>query len=364
MEKNWMCKSLFSIFLNSNFYHDSISGSIIMKNKKQNFQSLSLITRVVVFLVILLSAFSNTKACTWFEFKNDLGNFFIGRTMEWPGELSGEIAVVPRNYKLGPFTTKYGFVGIRHQDESFSDGINELGLACSALWLGASKYPERKEGAYHIQYLITYLLGNTKTVDEAVNFIQSNAFFTSADFALAPGISLSIHFAITDSSGRSIVVEFLSDGVHVHENKLRAMTNDPQYEEQLSNWSNKYAGKTFDASVFEAFDFSAKGRFCRMAAINATQAKVPTDLAAVNRAWSMINTVDIPQGILYWKWVSEYPQFTSYSVVADIKNLVYYFRTYDNYDIRKIDLSKIDFATVKYHSSSIFGRTNYQEFKF
>ena len=211
---------------------------------------------------------------------------------------------------------------------------------------GKSKYSEKKPGAYHILELINYVLGNTQTVDEAVAFIKTNAFYTTADFAnFAPGITLTLHFAITDASGRSVVVEFINGKAVIHENKVGAMTNDPQYEEQLKNWS-KYAGKPFNEDTFEAFDLSSKGKFCRMAAMNATQAKVPTDIDAVNRAWSMINMVDLPQGVLYWRWVSENPQFTSYAVVDDLKNRVYYFRTYDNYDIRKIDLSKIDFATA------------------
>ena len=142
-----------------------------------------------------------------------------------------------------------------------------------------------------------------------------------------------------------------------------AMTNDPKFEDQLANWS-KYESKKFNEENFEAFDFSPMGKFCRMAAMNATQAKVPTDATAVNRAWSMLNTVDLPQGVLYWRHISDHPQFTSYAVVADLHNRVYYFRTYDNYDIRKIDLRKIDFATAPFKSATIFGNADYREFKF
>ncbi|MBD2809090.1 choloylglycine hydrolase, partial [Francisella tularensis] len=39
-------------------------------------------------------------------------------------------------------------------------------------------------------------------------------------------------------------------------------------------------------------------------------------------------------------------------------------RTWYNYDIRKVDLSKIDFAKAKYQVDTIFGQAEYQEFKF
>jgi len=281
--------------------------------------------------------------------------------MEWPSNLDGEITLVPRNHDFGAFKTKYGFVGMSHHG-MFSDGLNEEGLAVSALWLDESKYPEKSGNSRHITELLPYLLGNAKTVDEAIAFIKSNTFHTTAS-PLTSGLPITIHFAITEAGGRSVVVEFLKGKTEIFENKVGAMTNDPNFPRQLKNWS-KYNPSKFSEDNFEAFDYSPEGRFCRMAAINATQAKVPTDEAAVNRAWSMVNTVDIPMGILYWRWVSDHPQFTSYAVVDDLENRVYYFRTYDNYDIRKVDLRKIDMARAKYKSANLFTPGNYREFKF
>jgi penicillin V acylase-like amidase (Ntn superfamily) len=300
-------------------------------------------------------------ACTWFEFLNDKKDPFVGRTMEWPGDLNAQITIVPRNYDLGSFKTDYGFVGMSHGGV-FSDGMNEHGMAVSALWLDSSKYGKNEPSASPITDLLPYVLGKTKTVDEAIAFIKGNKFYTLTS-ELAPGLALALHFAITDATGRSIVVEFGGGDAKIYENKVGVMTNDPPYDEQLRIWS-QYDGIKFSEESFEGFNYSPEGRFCRMAAINQTQAKVPTDEAAVNRAWSMLNTVDIPQGILYWRWVNEHPQFTSYAVVGDLKNRVYFFRTYDNYDIRKVELGKIDFAEAKYKSTSLFGSADYREFKF
>lgn len=312
--------------------------------------------------ILLSSAISvQTQACTWFIFKNDKGNAFIGRTMEWPGDLHGEMAIVPRGYKFGSIKTRYGFVGLNHKGV-VSDGMNEHGVAISGLWLGASKYWKKGDADCHIVDLIPNVLGNTKSVDEAVAYIKKTKFYTSGS-DVTSGLALTIHFSITDASGKTVVVEFVEGERKIYENKVGVMTNDPPYDKHLAIWS-AYDPSKFSEETFEGFDYSPEGRFCRMAAINATQAKVPTDEAAVNRAWSMINTVDIPQGILYWRWVNDHPQFTSYSIVADVKNRVYYLRTYDNYDIRKIDLSKIDFAAVKPKSVTIFGKAKYRDFEF
>ena len=282
--------------------------------------------------------------------------------MEWPTDLHGKISIVPRNYDFGSFKTDYGFVGMSHgKDLFFSDGMNEQGMAVSSLWLD-SEFAKKEQGSLPLTELVRHVLGKTKTVDEAIAFIKGNKFHATSPEVLS-GHELKQHFAITDATGRSIVVEFVKGGVKIYENKVGAMTNDPTYDEHLKIWS-KYNGKKFNEEDFEAFNYSPGGRFCRMAAFNATQAKVPTDEAAVNRAWSMVNTVDIPQGIIYIRAINDRPHFTSYAVVGDLRNRVYYFRTYDNYDIRKVDLAKIDFGKVKQKSASLFGPANYREFKF
>lgn len=315
---------------------------------------------VLAILCLLITA-RLSHACTWFEFENDRKHAFIGRTMEWPGDLQAEMTRVPRGHDFGSFKAEHGFVGVSHKG-IFSDGMNEHGLAASALWLGESKYPEKTADARPITDLMPLVLGNAKTVDEAVALIKKTSFHgVTSD--LAPGLEITLHYAITDATGRSVVVEFLDGKTVVFENKVGAMTNDPNYTEQMKAWS-KYDVAKFDEGTFQGFDYSPEGRFCRMAAINATQAKVPDDLSAVNRAWSMVNTVDIPQGILYWRWVNESPQFTSYSVVGDLQSRVYYFRTYNNYDIRKIALADIDFAKTAFTSDTIYTPADYQPFRF
>ena len=311
-------------------------------------------------LIILASA-QLAGACTWFRFLSDQKHAFIGRTTEWPGDLQAEMTRVPRAHDFGSFKAEHGFVGVSHKG-IFSDGMNEHGLALSALWLGESKYPEKTEGARPITDLMPFVLGNAKTVDEAVALIKENSFYgVTSD--LAPGLEITLHYSITDPTGKSVVIEFIDGKTVVTDNKTGAMTNDPNYAEQMAAWS-KYDVAKFDEGTFQGFDYSPEGRFCRMAAINATQAKVPDDLAAVNRAWSMVNTVDIPQGILYWRWVNDSPQFTSYSVVGDLANRVYYFRTYNNYDIRKISLADIDFAETEFTSDTMFTPADYQPFRF
>ena len=309
---------------------------------------------------ILLLSMTPALSCTWFEFLNDQGNGFIGRTMEWPDDLGAEIALIPRGHRIGDIETQYGFVGMYHGG-LVSDGMNEHGVAASALWLDSSRYSPEGDGA-KISDLLNYVLGNTKSVEEAIAYIQGQSFYTYAPDVLGD-IELKLHFAISDSTTRSVVVEFVDGERKIYENEVGVMTNDPTFDKHLQIWS-QYDPSKFSEETFEGFDYSPEGRFSRMAAFNATQAAVPNDEAAVNRAWSMINTVDIPQGILYWRWVNDDPQFTSFSVVADLTNRIYYFRTYDNYDVRKVDLNQIDFESAQFKTNSIYGTQDYKEHAF
>lgn len=50
--------------------------------------------------------------------------------------------------------------------------------------------------------------------------------------------------------------------------------------------------------------------------------------------------------------------------MADQTNRVYYFRTWNNYDIRKVSLNEIDFANTTYQADTMFTPEDYQEYKF
>jgi choloylglycine hydrolase len=317
--------------------------------------------RVVISLLIVLMTATSSLACTFFVFKNDVGNHFAGRTLEWPGVPPAEVAVIPRGHILGDVTAKYWFVGMHHHG-MFTDGINEHGLLVNALWLEESEYGGKQGKDTKITDAAKYMLGNAKTVEEAVKYLKDTKFYTFRS-EVASGIYVKFHFAITQPDGKSAVVEYVGGQVHVYDNKVKVLTNDPTFDKQLEEWKKRSPSELSEEN-FAAFDYSPGGRFMKIAAFHASQASIPTDDAAVSRAWSMINTVDIPQGALYWRFVNDMPQTTSFSTVADLKNLNYYFRTFDNYDIRKIDLKKIDFTTVNYSSVNIFQGADYDEFRF
>ncbi|MEZ9233013.1 linear amide C-N hydrolase [Vibrio amylolyticus] len=307
------------------------------------------------------------SACSYFHFDTPQDNTMIGRTMEIGFEAQETFFVAPQGYQLNDLPpAKYGFVGIRHgKTEWVSSAINEHGLNAESLALGASQYVPEGSTEIGVNYLNlgAFILGNAKTVDEAVELLKTTKVETTkieAAFDLEAGM----HYAFNDGE-RSIVVEYTDGSGYpdIHENTLGAMTNDPVYSIQQGEAHTLLDGTGYDdAQVkfaegsFKGFDKSPMGRFQHIVAMNHTQddSVIQSDLDGVNRAWHMVNALEIPRGTLYWRWLSPDPQMVGYSIVVDTNNNDYYFRTYDNQQIRKVDLDNINFAKVKYQEESIF----------
>lgn len=301
--------------------------------------------------------------CTFFTFTNDLGHRFSARAMEWPAELDGRISFVPRGHKTEKYTAKYGFVGAEYEGDLFADVVNEHGLQVAANEMNESIYAEPSEDGMHIADVAANLVTNCRNVEEAIDYLKAQSVYTGPLEMFGPDYILTLHLAITDRSGRSVVVEWLEGELCIFENEVGAMSNDPSYPMQLKLLA-QFNPAEFDDETFYGFDRGCSGRFLHAASLNARQPSVPTDLAGVNRAFAILNTLDIVPGMLYWREISDDPQVSSVSSVMDFHNMHYYFRTYDNYDIRKIDINKIDFGNIEYQTEVVFGRANYQEFAF
>ncbi len=90
-------------------------------------------------------------------------------------------------------------------------------------------------------------------------------------------------------------------------------------------------------------DFTPPSRFVRAVAF--TQAMVPADTAeqGVWQAFHLLNQFDLPRGAIRanenGKTVID---FTNWTTAADMKNLRYYFHTYQNRQVKTVDLRKID----------------------
>jgi choloylglycine hydrolase len=327
---------------------------------------------VLLFLFIALLVPSPALSCSDFTLKAKDGAVVIGRSMEFPQDLHSRIWVVPRGEERQSYdvkgekglswTSKYGYLavdgfGIK---EAVIDGFNEKGLAFDALMFVGAKYEPAVPGKF-VTYgdLGAWILGNFATVEEAKAALSD---IKVSDLQLKElGGSLGMHFALHDSTGNNLVIEFIDGEKKVYDNPLGVMTNRPAFDWHLNNLrnyvnldENDIKSKTLNGVKFEPTgvgsglhglpgDWTPPSRFVKLA-FGVDGALPPKDAsAAVNLAEHLLNTVDIPLGAI--KEPTNVPRVKMYGyaqwvVIKDLANKVLYFKTYENTAWKSVDLRR------------------------
>jgi choloylglycine hydrolase len=318
---------------------------------------------------------SAAPACTGITIKPKDGSIIFARTLEFGMDLQSNIIIVPRGKEFvgtAPGNTaglrwksKYGIVGTNAFDMPVTiDGLNEKGLSVGLFYFpGFAKYQELRSEDFRNALapweLGVFLLGTCSDVREAVAAAKSVRVgeVVQKDMGIVPPA----HFIVTDASGTSVVLEYIGGELKVHANPLNVMTNSPTFDWHMTNLSN-YVNLT-DKNVeqievagleIRGFgqgsgmlglpgDFTPPSRFVRAVAFSKSALPVEKANDGVLQAFHILNQFDIPKGAArsndHGKEVSDYTLWTS---AADLKNLRYYFRTFDNSRIRMVDLKAMD----------------------
>ncbi len=128
------------------------------------------------------------------------------------------------------WTSKYGSVVTSFYDAGVADGINEAGLVANMLYLAESDYGEpAKTGkpTISIGAWAQYFLDNYATVVEAVGAMQDPPFTVVAPL-LPNGRAATMHVCLSDPTGDSAIVEYLSGKLVTHHGQeFAVMTNSP-----------------------------------------------------------------------------------------------------------------------------------------
>lgn len=347
-----------------------------------------MIKRLFSFLIainafILLS--QPMEACTGITLKSQDGAHILARTIEWAGDnLNSRYVIVPRGYKQTSilpdgtrsgmeFTARYGYVGLSVEQEEFiADGLNEAGLCAGLFYF--PKYGQYEE--YNLSekastisdfQLVSWILGNFKTVDEIKEALPKIHVVN-----IEPKAS-TVHWRMSDSSGHQLVLEIIEGIPHFYENKLGVLTNAPGFIWQLTNlnnYVNLYPGTT-EAHPFGNIQLSSFGagsgllgipgdvtppsRFVRAAFYQTTAPQQATARETVLQSLQILNNFDIPPGIEFpqGEAPASLPSATQWTISTDLTNRMIYYRTMYNSTIRCIDLKRIDFKHIKYHSAPL-----------
>lgn len=343
--------------------------------------------------IILIACVTDAYSCMSFRVTAKDGTVFVGRTMEFGVESHWKLSVVPRNTEFTSpapggkkgltWKAKYGYVGVVGWgvDDMVSDGMNEAGLSFGGLWYESDvKYQDVAPGEENRALAQTmsgaWILGNFATVEEVKQAIAGIKLFGYVVPAL--GASPPAHAIIYDATGKSVVMEIEGGKVNLYDNPMGVLTNAPNFPWHLNHLRqfigmNNESPKPRDMSGVKLIptghglgmiglpgDLTPPSRFIRLGVTTYFADQPDNADKALNVCQHIVNAFYIVKGMI----VDKSPdgkivaaETTQFATFRDLRNKIFYFQTYDNLDLRKVDLRKLDFAGDKTKFIQMYGDT-------
>jgi choloylglycine hydrolase len=332
---------------------------------------------IATLIAALVAATAPAHACTGISLKAQDGAAIRGRTLEFGFPLKSNVIVIPAGYETSgtlpdggkglTYKTRYGIVGANGLGlPAIIDGVNDQGLSIGLFYFPhyakyAEATPENASKAIAPVEFGLWVLGNFATVDEVKAGLKDIVVVpTPAPGLGSPqGIVPGVHFFIQDKTGKSIAVEPIDGALKVSDAPLGVMTNAPTYDWHMTNLNSyiNLSPKDIEAAklgpvTLEAFgsgtglhgmpgDFTPPSRFVRAAIYSHAATPNATADDAVLSAFHILNQFDIPKGSVTNSAIGEpTPEITEWTSVADLKNLRWYFRTFEDQSIHMVDLKE------------------------
>ena len=328
---------------------------------------------LIAILAAALSFVPAAQACTGIRLVAKDGGVVAARTLEFGFDLHSEVMVVPAGTALTgtlpdggkgiSYKTKYGFAGANGMGlPVIVDGLNDQGLYVGLFYFpGYASYTDAtKDNAARAMAPHEYanwLLGNFSTIEEVkanFNKVVLVPVVVEAIEQAAP-----VHFVVYDRTGKSVVIEPSDKSLKIYDNPLGVVTNSPTYDWHMTNLRN-YVNLTatnvppinLDGIKLAQLgqgsgmrglpgDFTPPSRFVRAVAFSQSAVRSDTAAQAVLQAFHILNNFDIPLGAVREVDNGQtHAEATIWTSASDLKNLRWYFKTYDDQSIRSVDLAK------------------------
>ncbi|MBQ4082029.1 MAG: choloylglycine hydrolase [Clostridia bacterium] len=297
--------------------------------------------------------------CTAVSYQAD--HHYFGRTLDLECSFGEQVTITPRNYPFSfvdgqRLAQHYAIIGMARIQKNYPlyyDAANEKGLSMAALnFPDHAFYMPKSQGVMNIApfELIAWVLGQCKSVEEAKILLRKTNI---ADFSFDQALpNTPLHWMIADARC-SIVVEPCKDGLHIHDNPVGVLTNNPPFETQMMNLShythltNRQPQPMFCGRIPIQYysrgmgtvglpgDFSSASRFVRAAFVmqnsNGQQGSVGQFFHVLGSVLQPMGSVQLQNG--------EYVR-TVYTSCINTDLGIYYYTTYENQQITAVDLHR------------------------
>lgn len=311
---------------------------------------------------------------------------YFGRNLDLEVSFGQQVVITPRNYpfnfrKMPPIKKHYALIGIALVTNSYPlyfDAVNEEGLGMAGLnYPDNAYYPDFEDGKDNISpfEFIPWILGQAKNLAEAkklltqINLINLNF---SEKLQLSP-----LHWLIADKTGKAIVVESDRSGLHIYDNPLGVLTNNPSFPYQMMNLNNyadvspKMPVNNF-ASAVKMKGYSrglgsrnlpggmdAESRFVRVSFNKFNAPKSDSDQENVVNYFHILHSVEQQKNLD--EVAPGQFEYTIYSDGADLEKGKFYYTTYQNSQINEVDLKKADLGSQKLITFPILEQTKFNQ---
>ena len=275
--------------------------------------------------------------CTAINFKSK--DHYFGRNLDLEYTYQEAVTVTPRNYPfrfrmVGEIDTHYAIIGMAYVVDGYPlyyDATNEKGVSMAGLrFAGNAYYPERAEGKDNVApfEFIPWVLSQCENMQQ-VRKLLSRVNLANIDFS-AELPSTPLHWMISYKE-ESLVVESMKDGLHVYDNFVNVMTNNPPFPIQLWNLENQ--------KVLPG-DLSSPSRFVRAAHVLKNSVCGLSEEESVGQFFHILTAVEQQRGCN--RMESGQYEITAYSSCCNTDKGIYYYVTYGNRQICAVDMHRED----------------------
>ncbi len=328
--------------------------------------------------------------CTGLALETKDGLHLFGRNMDIEYSFNQSIIFIPRNFKCvnksnnKELTTKYAVLGmgtIFDDYPTFADGMNEKGLGCAGLnfpvYVSYSKEDIEGKTNIPVYNFLLWVLANFSSVEEVKEALKNANI---VDIPINKNIpNTTLHWMISDITGKSIVVEQTKEKLNVFDNNIGVLTNSPTFDWHVANL-NQYVGlrynqvpefKLGDQSLTALGqgtglvglpgDFTPASRFIRVAFLRDAMIKNDKDSIDLIEFFHILNNVAMVRGST--RTVEEKSDLTQYTSCMCLEKGIYYYNTYENNQINAIDMNKEnldgnEIKTYKYNKTLSINHVN------
>lgn len=300
--------------------------------------------------------------CTAATYKTK--NFYFGRTLDYEFSYGDEVTVTPRNYSfkfrhMGERKSHYAMIGMAYVADDYPlyyDAVNEKGLGMAGLnFVGNAKYQDVQTGRENVAQFefIPWILSQCATVLEARKALEKMNLVGTPYSEKLPCASL--HWMIADKDA-AIVVECVEDGLHVYDNPVGVLTNNPPFPMQmflLNNYmhvspsqpENHFAKELPLAAYSRGMgglglpgDLSSASRFAKVAFTKMHAISGESEAESVSQFFHILGSVEQQRGCCEVE-PGKY-EITIYTSCVNADKGIYYYTTYENHQIQAVDMHR------------------------